>query len=188
MREVSARRSRAHASLAIAFGLLCAAPAACSNEPSPVADGVPVAASSRAAPPTVASTAPAVQAGDGFGAPIAIETPFVPLADILKAPSAYDGKRVRTRGEVVAVCQAAGCWADLRPEGATKVEVPTHVTMHAHAFFLPRTARTRVAEVEGVLASKTLSQEECDHYNGEGASLVAGAPVLRVDALGVVLR
>ena len=60
--------------------------------------------------------------------------------------------------------------------------------MHGHAFFLPKTARRKVAEVEGTLSVRALTQEECDHFNSEGASLVAGAPVLGVDAVGVALR
>ncbi|GAC1351110.1 MAG: hypothetical protein NVSMB1_01010 [Polyangiales bacterium] len=88
------------------------------------------------------------------------------------------------------MCQAAGCWADLRPEGAkgAEVGVPTHVTMHDHAFLLPKGAKHRLAEIEGTLAVRALSKEECDHYNSEGASLVAGAPALVVDARAVVLR
>ena len=92
---------------------------------------------------------------------------------------------------MVAVCQNAGCWADLRPEGATDpkaVTIPTHVTMHDHAFLLPKTSKGKVAELEGTIAVRELSQSECDHYNSEGASLAAGTPTLNVDALGVILR
>ena len=106
-------------------------------------------------------------------------------AEVAKA---WQGKRVRTKGEVVAVCQAAGCWCDLKPEGATAAVIPTHVTMHDHAFFLPKGSKSKVAEIEGNLVVRELSQAEVDHYNGEGASLTAGTPVVNVDALGVVLR
>ena len=124
-----------------------------------------------------------------FGDKLSEATPFVSLGDIYKDPKAYDGKRVRTRGEVVAVCQAAGCWCDLRPEGDPKdAAVPTHVMMHDHAFLLPKTAKSKVAEIEGTLVVKALSQSEVDHYNAEGASLVAGTPMVNVDAVGVVLR
>ena len=153
--------------------------AACSNE------GAPSKPASTAATTATTPGAPV----DAFGAKLDPTTPFVTLAEVVKDPKAFDGKRVRTRGEVVAVCQAAGCWADLRPEGDPKnVVIPTHVTMHDHAFFLPKTAKSKVAEIEGVLAVRTLSQAEVDHYNGEGASLTAGTPVVSVDALGIVLR
>jgi hypothetical protein len=137
--------------------------------------------------PTPSKVAPGP--GATFGNRLDTDTPFVPLADILKDPKTYDGKKVRTRGEVVAVCQAAGCWCDLTPEGSGEAKVvPTHVTMHDHAFFLPKNAKTKVAEIEGNLVVRELSQKEVDHYNSEGASLTAGTPVVNVDALGVVLR
>lgn len=145
---------------------------------------------SGSAPAPAASAAPK-PAGQVFGKALEDATPFVALADIMKDPKAYSGKRVRTRGEVVAVCQNAGCWCDLRPEGAAKDAkgiVPTHVSMHGHAFFLPKTAKSKLAEVEGNLVVRELSEGEVEHFNSEGASLVAGTPVVNVDALGVMLR
>lgn len=136
-----------------------------------------------------ASATPKSETTNAFGAPISDKTPFIELDDLLKDPKGFDGRRIRTRGEVVAVCQNAGCWADLRPVGESdNVTVPTHVTMHQHAFFLPKNAKSKVAEIEGIVSVRTLTQDECDHYNSEGASLVAGEPVLGVDATGVVLR
>lgn len=142
---------------------------------------------SNAPAPAKTAAKPVGNAGDVFGKSPDSDVPFVSLADVLKDPKAYNGKKIRTRGEVVAVCQAAGCWCDLKPEGGTAI-VPTHVTMHDHAFFLPKTAKTKLAEIEGTIAIRELSKGEVDHYNSEGAALVAGAPVVNVDALGVVLR
>ena len=65
--------------------------------------------------------------GDVFGKKPDTDSPFVALAYILKDPKQYNGKKVRTRGEVVAVCQAAGCWCDLKPEAGAAV-IPTHVS------------------------------------------------------------
>jgi hypothetical protein len=143
-------------------------------------------ASAKPAAPS-ASAPVAKVAASTFGKSLDQDTPFVSLAEIQKDPKAWQGKRVRTRGEVVAVCQAAGCWCDLKPEGAAAA-IPTHVTMHDHAFLLPKTSKSKVAEIEGNLVVRELSQAEVDHYNGEGASLTAGTPVVNVDALGVVLR
>jgi Domain of unknown function (DUF4920) len=108
---------------------------------------------------------------------------------VLKDPKSYDGKNVRTKGEVIAVCQAAGCWADLKPEGNTTSNVlPTHVTMRNHSFFLPKTAHKKTAEIEGKITVRALSESEVQHYNSEGASLTAGTPIVNIEALGVVLR
>ncbi len=168
-----------HRSAVFAFAVLAALSLACKAEqPAPAP-----------APSASASGGTPVTKGDKFGAVIDEKTPFVALGDILKDPKSYAGKRVRTRGEIVAVCQNAGCWADIRPEGPTQAAVvPTHVTMHDHAFLLPKNSKSRLAEVEGTLAVRELSQSECDHYNSEGASLTPGTPVLNVDAHGVVLR
>jgi hypothetical protein len=159
---------------------------ACTPEQQPTKPEGPPAVASATASATALPTKP----GDTFGKSIDSDTPFVALGDILKDPKAYNGKKVRTRGEVIAVCMAAGCWADLKPEGAAadKAIAPTHVTMHNHAFFLPKHAKTKVAEIEGNLVVRELSQSEVDHYNSEGASLTAGTPLVNVDALGVVLR
>jgi hypothetical protein len=151
------------------------------------------AATPAAAPTEVAKAPeapkPEAKPAQHFGAPLDSATPFVELATILADPKAWDGKKVRTRGEVVAVCQAAGCWADLRPEGKGDVAgPPTHVTMNRHAFFLPKDSKSKVAEIEGQLAVRALSEAEVAHFNAEGASLTAGTPLVNVDALGVALR
>ena len=171
---MSALRTLAVALTTCWFGL------GCTPDPTPTPNAAPATAA--AAPKPV---------GQVFGRPLEEATPFVALADIMKDPKAYSGKKVRTRGEVVAVCQNAGCWCDLRPEGAAKDAkgiVPTHVSMHGHAFFLPKTAKSKLAEVEGNLVVRELTQGEVEHFNSEGASLVAGTPVVNVDALGVMLR
>jgi hypothetical protein len=192
-RLLSARR--ASLSLALIPALLSAACKA-DAPPKPIDMRVLGVASSTSIAPA-ASTSPSTSALTSnspqkklFGAAIDDQTPLVPLADIVKDPKKYDGQKLRTRGEVVAVCQAAGCWTDLRPEGAstTAAIVPTHVTLHQHSFFLPKTIKGQVAEVEGTFASRALSQAEVDHFNGEGASLVAGALVVGIDATGVALR
>lgn len=155
----------------------------------PTASATTVAVTPNAACASMAA-APATTAtgSDRYGAPLVEATPLVALADVVKEPAKWAGKRVRTRGEVVAVCQAAGCWCDLKPEGAAKVAVPTHVSMHGHAFFLPKSVKSRTVEVEGVLATRALSRQETDHYNSEGASLTPGEQVVTIDALGVAVR
>ncbi|MBK7400207.1 MAG: DUF4920 domain-containing protein [Myxococcales bacterium] len=158
----------------------------CRTEPireAPAAGSSSGGPSSSAAPVSPAS-------GTAYGKPIDPMTPYIPLAELLAKPADWNGKRVRTRGEVVAVCQNAGCWADLRPEGTDpkSPKPPTHVTMHDHAFFLPKDAKTKVAEIDGQVTVRALTQAECDHFNGEGANLVAGTPMVIVDAIGVVLR
>jgi hypothetical protein len=169
--------------LAFAFAFAFACALGCSK-------GTSSAPPSAAPSSSASAVASAVASADAnaFGAPLSDKTPFIELDDLLKDPKSFEGRRVRTRGEVVAVCQKAGCWADLRPQGEENVAVPAHITMHGHAFFLPKTAKSKLADVEGTVSVRELSQDEVDHFNGEGASLVAGTPVLGVDATGVALR
>ncbi len=186
-------RRFAATSLAIAsVASLALAAVACTpgnSAPSPQ-KGSPSATAppSQAVAPSSSSPSPSSAAAI-FGKKLGEDSPFVSLADLYKDPKSWDGKRVRTRGKVVAVCQAAGCWCDLRPEASPDdVAVPTHVTMHDHAFFLPKTSKSKVVDLEGVLAVRSLSEEEVAHYNSEGASLTAGTPMLNIDATGVVMQ
>lgn len=117
------------------------------------------------------------------------DSPAVKFADVLKEPSKYEGKRVVVEGVVERVCQMQGCWMELAPEkGARGVRV----AMKDHAFFVPFNAAGLRARVDGTLSVKTLSQEDADHYEGEGAKLKRNpdgtATEISFVATGVELR
>jgi hypothetical protein len=96
------------------------------------------------------------------------DSPAVKFADVLKEPAKYEGKRLIVEGVVERVCQMQGCWMELAPEkGARGVRV----AMKDHAFFVPFNAAGLRARVDGTLSVKTLSKEDADHYEKEGASL-----------------
>ena len=110
------------------------------------------------------------------------ETPITPLAEIAASPDTYSGKTVATEGEIARVCQAMGCWMELRADGVEPVRVP----MADHAFFLPKDVSGRDAVIEGAVALRALGEGERAHLEGEGATATGQA--LEIRATGVVIR
>jgi len=118
-----------------------------------------------------------------FGAPIDPSTPEIELAALLAAPEQHAGKTVRTQGTVSRVCQAAGCWMELRDDASgASVRTP----MAGHAFFLPQRAVGKHAAIEGVVQLRPLSVAQKQHLEAEGAQATASA--LSIAATGVALR
>ena len=78
-----------------------------------------------------------------FGQPIT-ETTTVPLPSLVKDPSQFSNKTVRTEGVVSAVCQSAGCWMQIA-DTSGKV----HIKMAGHSFFVPKESSGHRAVVQG---------------------------------------
>jgi hypothetical protein len=91
------------------------------------------------------ATAAGVKALDKtkFGQPIT-ETSTVPLPSLVKDPSQFSNKTVRTEGVVSAVCQSAGCWMQIA-DTSGKV----HIKMAGHSFFVPKESSGHRAVVQG---------------------------------------
>lgn len=145
------------------------------------------AVSTSPAPASAASepAAPAVALAGGeqaFGAPMVGDREPVALSAVINDPEAYTGQVVRTEGEISAVCQAMGCWMELRDEQARAVRVP----MAGHSFFVPRDVSGRRALVEGPLRVRPLSAAEREHLAAEGAT--ATDVGLELSATSVVVR
>lgn len=118
-----------------------------------------------------------------YGAPFDDDLPRVDLPDLLAHADRYEGQVVRTEGQVARVCQAMGCWMELREgEDGDPIRVP----MAGHAFFLPKDAAGRRAEVAGRIEVAALDPEQQAHLRAEGAQ-AASQPV-SLTATGVVLR
>jgi hypothetical protein len=150
----------------------------CNAKASP--DAVPSVAPSPSVAPAVASPPASVQAAGGslhLGEPIT--QPLVALSDIVKNPKAYEDKVVATSGEVFAVCQAMGCWMEIRD-----VSGQAHVKMAGHAFFVPKTSAGHKARVQAIV-QKVDPDEECS----EEAAEQTGKPLakLQLEATGVEL-
>jgi hypothetical protein len=168
----------------------CLALSACGGEePSLHAHGEHAAegATGEAAPAEEATgggPAPSAVLPDGarlFGTALSDRAP-TPLSEISANPDSFNEQVVRTSGTIERVCQAMGCWMELRAEGVEPVRVP----MAGHSFFLPRDVAGHPAEIEGRVAVRPLTEDVRRHLEGEGA--VATASALSIDATGVVVR
>lgn len=81
------------------------------------------------------------------------------LADIVKDPKAFDGKRVRVAGTIGDVCQKKGCFMFLK-DGQMK----TQVKFKDYGFFVPFDVSGRTVVVEGIPQVKELSEAWRRHY------------------------
>ena len=102
------------------------------------------------------------------GTPIAADAKVVPLAKVLEKPDAYTKTPVVTEGHVEAACTKMGCWMQLAPEDGRNA---IRVSFKDYAFFVPKDSKGMNARVEGVVEIKTLSKDEADHLEHEGAKL-----------------
>ena len=121
---------------------------------------------------------PTAQAPTGpllLGAPITEKS--VGLADIAKNPRAYENKTIATSGTVFAVCQAMGCWMEIKDDASE-----AHVKLAGHSFFVPKTASGHKARVQAKVL-KTNPDDEC----AQEAAEQTGKPVakLELEATGV---
>ncbi len=131
------------------------------------------------------SQAPSKVLADGnalFGKELTAGTATVALADILKEPAKYDGKVVRTEGEVTQVCKAMGCWMEIRGD-AKSPEV--HVAMAGHSFFLPKEVSGHHATIEGPVKVAVVDEAERKHLESEGSK--AAANTVSISATSVLV-
>jgi hypothetical protein len=99
-----------------------------------------------------------VKRGDAIPA----DAKVTPLAQVLEKPEAFTKDAVVTEGTVEAVCSAKGCWMELGG---------MHVTFKDYGFFVPKESKGMKARIAGVTEVKTLSKEEADHLEHEGATI-----------------
>ena len=107
------------------------------------------------------------------------ESALVSLQEIASSPDRFQDTVVHVEGRVERVCQAMGCWMELRSEGVAPVRVP----MAGHAFFLPKDIRGRRAEISGKVTIRPLSEAMRRHLEAEGATATQSA--LSIDAEAV---
>ena len=115
--------------------------------------------------------AAAAFAGDDVvtrGAAISKDAKSVPITQVLENPDAYTKDAIVVEGLVQACCQNKGCWMEVVPESGKS---GMRVTFKDYSFFVPKDSKGRTARMEGTVAVKTLSKDEADHLEGEGAKL-----------------
>lgn len=139
----------------------------------------------------VALIATTAFAGDVItrGAAISKESRTVPLKIVLERPATFTRFPIIIEGLVEAACQNKGCWMQIVPEAG---KPGLRVTFKDYGFFVPKDSPGMTARMEGIVSVKTLSKEEADHLEGEGAKLTRNedgtANEVSFVATGVELR
>lgn len=85
----------------------------------------------------------------------------VKISEILSNPKAYVGKTVLVEGNVVDVCNEAGCWMDISsdiPNQKIKIKVKDGEIV------FPVEAKGKSALVEGIVYAIELDEEEAKEY------------------------
>jgi hypothetical protein len=102
-----------------------------------------------------------------FGAGITEKT-VTPLDELMKEPSKFSAKTVRTEGVVSAVCQEMGCWMEIKDTAGQ-----AHIKMAGHSFFIPKAASGHRAVIQGKVlnADKDHCQEEAEAQTGQVAKV-----------------
>jgi hypothetical protein len=114
------------------------------------------------------------------------------IADILKAPEAFEGKTVRIEGLVTEVCQGSGCWFKVRSGGAEVIAKDP-----GHKLLVPMDCAGQRAVVQGevaLLPPPKQEQKSCGHDHGdhgdhgdEEKAHVCPNPRIQIRTAGVLL-
>jgi hypothetical protein len=94
---------------------------------------------------------------------------------VLREPTRFTSKTVRTEGVVSAVCQESGCWMELTDEAGQ-----AHVKMAGHAFFIPKEANGHRAVIQG----KVLNGDK-DHCAEEAEAQTGKVAKVAIEATGI---
>jgi hypothetical protein len=134
-----------------------------------------------AAAPASAAEAPPAQAQSSPDGKLKLGAPFVradtvSLSTIASQPAKYAKSTVKTEGQVVAVCQAMGCWMEISDKNTD-----AHIRMRGHSFFIPKTAAGHRAVVEGTVLARP-DEGECEQ---EAVQATGKTVKLELDATGV---
>jgi hypothetical protein len=106
-----------------------------------------------ATPAAPAADGPCVKKSLGQGVTLAETTA---AADLLAHPQTFAGRPVRVEGEVVAVCEMAGCWLELRAAGEGRT---VRVKVDDGAIVFPVAARGRRAVAQGTVEVSELDRD-----------------------------
>jgi hypothetical protein len=128
------------------------------------------------AKPAAEDSSAIVRRGEAIGG----ETRRVSFADALKEPQEYDGKTVVIEGVVTRVCQAEGCWVEIRPK--SEADGGIRVTFD-HKFTVPKDGARMNFRAEGVLKVKTLGKETVEHLVKDDGAKIKTKPDGTADEL-----
>ncbi|HEX6275158.1 MAG TPA: DUF4920 domain-containing protein [Polyangiaceae bacterium] len=89
------------------------------------------------------------------------------LAEVLKDPERFSGKRLVLNGHVRSNCTRKGCWMELAPSKDPSTPA-CRVTFHGYGFFVPKDSAGSDARVEGELKVVRVSAAHAAHLEEEG--------------------
>src|SRR5262249_38668051 len=98
-----------------------------------------------------------------------------PLDTLVREPTRFATKTVRTEGKVSAVCEHAGCWMEIQDESGK-----AHIKMAGHSFVIPREASGHRAVVQG----KVLGGDK-DHCTEQAEAQTGAVAKVQIEATGV---
>ena len=118
--------------------------------------------------------AAAIRAEDGktYGSGVSL-TEVTPIAALVTAPAAFEGKTVRVYGTVTAVCAHMGCWMALAQTDSGGVAGPNPPTVRLKVddgvIVFPVSAKGRRASAQGVIERVAAGGAEAQEAAGEHA-------------------
>lgn len=95
-----------------------------------------------------------------YGEPLTLNT-TTPIPQILASPRAFIGKHVLIEGEVVDVCQRAGCWIEVAAAGGHE---KMRVKVDDGVIVFPQRAIGKQAKMEGEVYEISLTAEQALRY------------------------
>ena len=116
------------------------------------------------------ATAPSKQNSDQpktYGAAVS-QGSVLSLDQVLATPDTYAGKTIIVDGIVRKNCTKKGCWMEVASSESPEVQ-GCRVTFKDYGFFVPLDSAGAKVRVEGVVTIATVSKDDVDHLEGEGA-------------------
>ncbi len=117
------------------------------------------------------------------------------VADILKDPQEYVGKRVLVQGKVLDVCQHAGCWMEISGQNTGE---KIKVKVKDGEIVFPVEAAGNIAIVEGEVYAIEMTEEEALEFyehaaedagkEFDPASVTGPVTVYQIKGLGAVIN
>lgn len=131
-----------------------------------------------------------------FGQPLRLNNADMIQADeLLTAPTGFDGKFVRVRGEVTEVCAAMGCWLKLKGGKGEQTLFVKFTCPVEGARLVPLEAVGHTAVIEGTVTVEEISEDEARHYANDAgkstdqiAKIVGPQKQVRIASPGVLIE
>lgn len=142
------------------------------------------------AAPTGETSVAAIASAKTYGKPLSAR-PQAELAEVLAAPSRFEGKTVLVEGVVRRACSRKGCWMEVATDAADSAP-GCRVTFEDYAFFVPTDSAGSHARLEATVKLTRVKASHVEHLESEGGTFReknadGSANEVQLLATGVVL-